>query len=93
MQRPIASSLALTILSVSSGLSGFALQADAPDFASIRDRIVATYQASIDALSRGDAEAAMQIDTDDWTSVVVGQPPRTKQEMAPYGFLSDRRYP
>jgi hypothetical protein len=26
----------------------------------------------------------MQLDTDDWTSVVVGQPARSKQDMAPF---------
>ena len=78
------SSLALTTLLVSSALSGFAPQADSPEFVSIRDQIVATYQRSIDALRRGDAEAALKIDTDDWTSVVVGQPTRSKQEMAPF---------
>jgi hypothetical protein len=77
-------SLAVTSLLVSAGLSGFALQAEPADFVSIRDQIVAAYQASLDALSRGDAEAALHLDTDDWISVVVGQPTRTKQEMAVY---------
>ena len=84
MRRFSTASLALTGLLVSSGLSGFALSAEPGDFASVRDQIVAAYQASLDALNRGDAEAAMQLDTDDWISVVVGQPARTKQEMAPF---------
>jgi hypothetical protein len=49
-----------------------------------RQQIVAAYQQSLDALRRGDAEAAMAIDTDDWVSITVGQKPRTKQEMAPF---------
>ncbi len=49
-----------------------------------RREIVAAYQRSLDALRRGDADAAMQIDTDDWVSKVVGQKPRTRQEMEPY---------
>jgi hypothetical protein len=69
---------------VSFALTDFALHAKTPEFISIRDQIVARYQHSIDALSRGDADAAMQMDTDDWTSVVVGQLPRSKQERAPF---------
>jgi hypothetical protein len=84
MRRFKTASLALTGLLVSSGLSGLALSAEPADFVSIRDQIVAAYQASLDALSRGDAEAALRVDTDDWISVVVGQPTRTKQEMAVY---------
>ncbi len=49
-----------------------------------RKEIIAAYQRSMDALNRGDAEAALSIDTDDWTSHVVGQPTRTKQELAPF---------
>jgi hypothetical protein len=48
-----------------------------------RKEIVAAYQQSLDALRRGDAEAAMQIDTDDWISITEGQKPRTRQEMEP----------
>jgi hypothetical protein len=84
MRRFNTASLALTGLLVSSGLSGFASGAEPADFVSIRDQIVAAYQAALDALSRGDAEAALRVDTDDWTSEVVGQPTRTKQEMAFY---------
>jgi ketosteroid isomerase-like protein len=76
--------LALITLLASAAQSGFALQADTPELISVRDKIVAIYQSSIDALSRGDADAAMQLDTDDWTSLVVGQPPRSKQELAPF---------
>lgn len=46
--------------------------------------IVATYQSTLDALGRGDAEAALRMDTDDWTTRVVGQQPRTKQQNAIY---------
>ena len=84
MRRFNTASLALSGLLVSAGLSGFAPGAEPGDFVSIRDQIVAAYQASLDALSRGDAEAALQVDTDDWISVMVGQPTRTKQEMAVY---------
>ncbi len=50
----------------------------------VRKDIVAAYQRSLDALQRGDAEAAMQIDTNDWVSITVGQKPRTRQEMEPF---------
>jgi hypothetical protein len=50
----------------------------------VRNQIVAAYQQSLDALRRGDADAAMQIDTEDWVSVTVGQKPRTRQELEPY---------
>ena len=49
-----------------------------------RKDIVAAYQRSLDALQRGDADAAMQIDTNDWVSVTAGQKPRTRQEMEPF---------
>lgn len=84
MRRFNTTSLALTGLLVSSGLSGLALSAEPADFVATRDQIVAAYNAALDALSRGDADAALQLDTDDWTSVVPGQPVRTKQEMAVY---------
>ena len=53
-----------------------------------RKDIVAAYQRSLDALQRGDADAAMQIDTNDWVSVTAGQKPRTRQERAvhPAGY-------
>jgi hypothetical protein len=50
----------------------------------VRKEIVAAYQRSLDALERGDAEAALQIDTDDWVSITAGQKPRTRQEMLPF---------
>jgi hypothetical protein len=49
-----------------------------------RKEIVAAYQQSLDALRRGDADAAMRIDTNDWVSITVGQKPRTRQEMEPF---------
>ena len=49
-----------------------------------RREIVAGYQRSLDALQRGDADGAMQIDTNDWISIVVGQKPRTRQELEPF---------
>ena len=49
-----------------------------------RTEIVAAYQRSLDALQRGDAGAAMQIDTEDWISITAGQKPRTRQEMEPF---------
>jgi hypothetical protein len=49
-----------------------------------RKDIVAAYQRSLDALQRGDADAALQIDTDDWVSMVVGQKPRTRQDIEPF---------
>jgi hypothetical protein len=48
-----------------------------------RKEIVAAYQRSLDALQRGDADTALQIDTSDWVSVTVGQKPRTRQEIEP----------
>lgn len=52
--------------------------------AEARSAIVAAYQRSLNALQRGDAEGAMQIDTDDWVSITVGQKPRTRQELEPF---------
>jgi hypothetical protein len=52
--------------------------------AEARSAIVAAYQRSLDALQRGDAEGAMQMDTDDWVSITVGQQPRTRQELEPF---------
>jgi len=49
-----------------------------------RKVIVAAYRRSLDALQRGDADAAMQIDTTDWVSITVGQKPRSRQEMEPF---------
>jgi len=82
MRRFHTASLAVTGLMVSCGLSGLALAAEPGDFVSIRDQIVASYQAAIDALSRGDIESALQLDTDDWVSMVVGQPTFMRQDVA-----------
>jgi hypothetical protein len=49
-----------------------------------RKNIVAAYQRTLDALERGDAEAAMQMDTNDWVSITVGQKPRNRQEIEPF---------
>jgi hypothetical protein len=49
-----------------------------------RKEIVAAYQRSIDALQLGDADAAMQIDTEDWVSITAGQQPRTRRELEPF---------
>jgi len=46
--------------------------------------IVAAYHRSLDALRRGDADAAMAIDTKDWVNITLGQKPRTRQEMEPF---------
>ena len=50
----------------------------------VRSEIIAAYQRSLDALARGDAEGALQIDTSDWISITVGQKPRTRQEIEPF---------
>lgn len=60
------------------------LLAAATSVEEVRNEIVAAYQQSLDALRRGDADAAMRMDTGDWVSVTVGQKPRTRQEMEPY---------
>lgn len=36
------------------------------------NQIVAAYQQSIDALNRGDADAALELDTPDWVSIKRG---------------------
>ena len=48
-----------------------------------RKQIVAAYQRTIDALNRGDADAAMELETQDWVSITPGQKPITRQEMEP----------
>ena len=63
-------------------VASFAVSGFAGDITTARDQILAAYQHSIDALRRGDAESALSMDTDDWISITVGQPPRTKQELA-----------
>jgi len=50
----------------------------------VRKEIVADYQRSLDALARGDADGAMVMDTADWVSIIVGQKPRTRQELEPF---------
>src|SRR5581483_4487044 len=52
--------------------------------ADVRNEIVADYQRSLDALSRGDADGAMAMDTADWVSIIAGQKPRTRQELEPF---------
>lgn len=49
-----------------------------------RREIVAVYQRTFDAMQRGDAEAALQMDTQDWVSITAGQNPRSRQEMEPF---------
>jgi hypothetical protein len=51
--------------------------------ADVRNEIVAAYQRSLAALDRGDAGAALAMDTNDWVSIVVGQPPKTRRELEP----------
>jgi hypothetical protein len=66
------------------GIPVFLLAAADPPAEEARNEIIAAYQRSLDALQRGDADAAMQIDTKDWVSVTVGQKPRTWQEIDPF---------
>ncbi len=49
-----------------------------------RKDIVAAYQRSFEALQHGDADRAMQMDTEDWVSITVGQKPRTTQDLEPF---------
>jgi hypothetical protein len=49
-----------------------------------RKEILAAYQGAFDALRRGDAEGALQMDTKDWVSITVGQKPRTRAELEPF---------
>lgn len=70
--------------SIAAGLLLAVLLAAADPVEPVRTAIVAAYQHSLDALSRGDADSALEIDTPDWISVVAGQPPRTKRELEPY---------
>jgi hypothetical protein len=48
-----------------------------------RQEILAAYRQSLDALERGDADGALQMDTEDWTSTTIGQKPRTRQRWNP----------
>ena len=85
MRRLSNSSPAFTLILFMSASGGLTLPAaDDSEFISARNQIVSAYQRSIDALRRGDADTALQMDTDDWISTVVGQPPRTKADLAPY---------
>jgi len=56
----------------------------APPLDEARKSILAAYNQSLDALRKGDVDIALSIDTDDWTSITVGQKPRTKQELEPF---------
>ncbi len=49
-----------------------------------RTEIVATYPRTLDASTRGDADAALQMDTNDWVSITLDQKPRTRREMEPF---------
>jgi hypothetical protein len=49
-----------------------------------RNDIVAAYRLALEALQRGDADAALRMETSDWVSITVGQKPRTLQEMEPF---------
>jgi hypothetical protein len=46
----------------------------------VRKEIIACYDRGIEALRRGDTNAAAQCDTDDWVSITVGQQPVTRKE-------------
>ncbi len=50
----------------------------------VRNQIVAAYQQSLDALNRGDADGALQIDTEDWVSITPGQPQLRRPERDTY---------
>lgn len=50
----------------------------------VRNQIVAAYQQSLDALARGDADAALQIDSEDWVSVTPRQPQLRRAERDTY---------
>jgi hypothetical protein len=50
----------------------------------VRDKIVAAYQQSLDALRRGDADAALQIDMKDWVSITPGRPEVRRRERDKY---------
>jgi ketosteroid isomerase-like protein len=47
-------------------------------------QIVAVYNSAIEAMNRGDAEAALKMDTDDWVSITLNEKPRPKAELAFY---------
>jgi hypothetical protein len=48
-----------------------------------RTEIIAAYNASLDALRRGDADGALRYDTSDWVSITVGERPRSRAELEP----------
>ena len=48
-----------------------------------RKQIVAAYQRTIDALNRGDADAAFEFETADWVSITLDQKPITRQQLEP----------
>jgi hypothetical protein len=50
----------------------------------VRTTIIAAIQRTWDALRRGDADTALQMDTDDWVSITIGEKPRTRRELEPY---------
>src|SRR5580700_1027263 len=56
------------------------LFAAADSNAQARTEIMASIQTSLDALRRGDVDAAEMMDTDDWVSITLNQKPVTKQE-------------
>jgi hypothetical protein len=60
-----------------------ALLAAAEPAEQVRKDIVEAYQRAMDAMRRGDADAAFEMETADWVSITVGQAPRTRQEMEP----------
>jgi len=65
-------------------LPALLLFAPADSVTDARTEIVAAYQRSLDALARGDADAALAMDTPDWISITAGQKPLTRQEMEPF---------
>lgn len=47
----------------------------------VRNDIIAAMQHSIDALARGDIDAAVQMDTDDWVSITLNDKPIPKKQL------------
>jgi hypothetical protein len=74
----------LGMLRLAALLAALLLLQAADSVDAVRQEIVASYRRSLDALSRADADAALQMDTPDWVSITVGQQPRTKQELEPF---------
>ena len=50
--------------------------------AAARKDIVAAYQRSLDC--SGDADGALQMDTEDWASITTGQKPRIRKELVQF---------